>query len=144
MQQPLVEGLEVVGPEPAQPDPKRGDDVPFDVASVAGVGAGREHDALAGQPAPREEGAEGQRPPLVVASVALGGEPPRELLGDTPFRARGVPAPSFSASDMVDALVHDRVPAVSLADDVSREWSRCGRGIRRSGKSGGLRGRGIP
>jgi hypothetical protein len=61
MKQAVVEGLEVVRAQAAQSDaPEGGQDVVVDVAAVAVVGAGCEHEVLAGQPPAGQKGAQGQ------------------------------------------------------------------------------------
>ncbi len=109
-----------MGSQPAQADASESrKDVAFDVAAVPGVGARGEHDPLARQPLPGEEGAERQRSRLVVAAVALSGQPGGQLLGVGAIAAGSVPAAALSSGDRVDALVDDGVPAVSLSGDVT-------------------------
>jgi hypothetical protein len=60
MEQPVVEGLEVVGTQAPQADVAEcGDDVVLDVVAVAVVGACGEDQAFAWQPPAAEEGPEG-------------------------------------------------------------------------------------
>src|SRR5438105_1627889 len=109
-----------MGSKPSERNaPEGGHDVAFDVAVVAGVGAGGEHDSLAGQPAVFEVGAETQRAGLVVAAVALGGEALSEAFGVCPLGARRMPTATLVAGDWVDAFVDHRVPPVALACDVA-------------------------
>src|SRR5690242_749250 len=91
----------------------------LDVALVARISGGGEHDLLAGQPAVGEVGAEGERPRLVVAAVPFSGELRCQPFGVGSVGAGGVPAPPLPAGDGVGALIDDRVPAVALPRDVA-------------------------
>ncbi len=120
MEEPVVERLEVMGAEPPESDAaERRHDVVLDLAPVAVVGGGGEHEPLARQPASGEEGAEGQCPDLVVASLEVGRKACCEPLGVRPLAAGGVPASPLLARHRVDAFVDHRAPAVALPRDVA-------------------------
>src|SRR6266511_1383473 len=89
------------------------------VAAVGGVGAGGEDEPLARQPPAGKERPEGERASTVIRALAFTDQPGREPLGVRALAAGGVPAPSFSARDRVDAFVDDRVPAVALLRHVA-------------------------
>lgn len=91
VEEALVEGFEVMGPQLSQPDPaKCGQHMTFYIPAVAVVGAGGQHEPLAGEPPGRQEGAEAERACAVVATVALAGKPCREPFGVGAFGARRV------------------------------------------------------
>lgn len=120
VKEPLVERLEMMRAQPSQADPtERRDDVVLNVAAVPAVGGCGEHDPLARQPASREVGAEGERPDLVVASVAVAGESGGKPFGVSPLGAGGMPAAPFLAGHRVDAFVDHCVPAAALLGDIS-------------------------
>jgi hypothetical protein len=61
VQQAVIERLEMVWSQPSQRDASEGGkDVAHDVAVVAGVGAGGEHDPVAGKPLAGEVGTEAE------------------------------------------------------------------------------------
>ena len=120
VQHPVVEGLEVVWSQPAEAGrAEGGEDVALGLVHVAAVGAGGEGELLARQPLARQVGAEGERPDLVVASVAFRGEAGGEPFGLGPIGAGGVPGAAFPTGDGVEAFVDHCVVAVPLAADVA-------------------------
>jgi len=120
VQHPVVQSLEVMGSQPAEPGgAEGGEDVALGLVYVAAIGAGGQGELLAGQPLPCQVGAEGERTDVIVASVAFrcdsGGEPFR--LGS--IGSGGMPGPSLPAGDRVEPFVDDGVVAASLGCDVA-------------------------
>ena len=124
VQHPVVQLLEVVGPQRAQPGgAEGGEDVPLGLVDVAAVGARAQGQLLAGQPPAGQVGAEGERSNLVIASVALIGEAFGEAFGLGPIDAGRVPGPALPAGDGVETLVDDGVVAAPLGRDVTLHGS---------------------
>jgi hypothetical protein len=115
VEQLVVEGFEMVRPEPSKSHPtERGDDVVVDVAPIAVVGRRSEHDPLAWEPPAHEEGTEGEAPHLVVASLEFSCQASRQPFSVFAARTCWMPASALFAGDRVDAFVDDGVPAVAL------------------------------
>jgi hypothetical protein len=115
MEQPVVEGVEVVGTQAPQADvAESGDDVALDVVAVAVVGACSEDEAFAREPPAPQKGPQAQRARFVACSVPFAGQPRGKPLGAGTISAGGMPAPTLLPSDRVGALVDDRVPAAAL------------------------------
>jgi hypothetical protein len=124
VEETLVEAFEVMGPQLPQADPAEGgQDVTLHVAAVAVVGAGSQHEPLAGKPPAGQVGTEAERAGAVVAAVALAGKPRCEPFGVGALGACRVPAPTLPARYRVDSFVDDRVPTAALLGDVSLDGS---------------------
>jgi len=124
VEEALVEGFEVMGPQLPQSDPAEcGQHMTLHVPVVAVVGAGGQHEPLAWEPPTGQVGTEAERTGAVVATVTFTGKPRCEPFGVGALGTCGVPAPTLPARDRVDSLVDDRVPAVALACDVSLHGS---------------------
>ena len=101
--------------ELSQPDAaEAGEDVTVDVAVVAGVGAGRQHDPLAGKPLPGEVAAEAERASPVIAALLSAARRAASLSASARSRPAGCQL-RRSRPVTVDA----GVPAVTLAGHVS-------------------------
>jgi hypothetical protein len=108
------------GSHAAQPlGAEGGEDVALGLVDVAAVGAGAQLEALGGQPVAGEVGTEAERADLVVAAVALSGQPGSERFGLGPVGAGRMPASAFLAGDGVEPFVDDRLVAATLAGDMS-------------------------
>ncbi|MDP8961593.1 MAG: YegP family protein [Actinomycetota bacterium] len=120
MEQLVVKLLEVVGPKPPQSDPtKRWEDVAFDVAPVAVVGAFGEYDALGRQPPRGEVRPQGESAHLVVAALQDRGEVSSEAFSICTIRPGRVPLPPLAPRRRIDAFVDHGVPAIALACHVA-------------------------
>lgn len=114
----VVEPVEVLWPEPPQPDPPDcWHDVQVGLVQVPAVGDLGELEVLGRQPLGGEVGTEAERTDLVVAAVALRCQPSDETLGFGPVGAGRVPGSTFSAGDGVESFVDDGVePAATLCE----------------------------
>src|SRR5687768_10394236 len=106
--------------ESSETDPSEGGkDVAFNVAPVAGIGTGREHQSLAREPLPDEVGTEGERPGSVVPPIAFGGQSSCESFGVSAVGSGGVPTPPLSAGDGIEPFVDHGVPPATFVGDVA-------------------------